>query len=82
MPSTTIRVSLETRDTLQTLSKTQRRSIQEVAEAAVEVYRRQQLLSAANRAYTALRADGEAQRLWEENLAEWDETLTDGLGPE
>ena len=82
MPSTTIRVSLETRNALHSLAKAQGRSIQEITEAAVEVYRRQALLEAANRAYAALSTGDKARRSWEQELSIWNEALTDGLEPE
>ncbi len=82
MSSTTIRVSLETKSALQHLSKAQGKSVQQVTAEAVEVYRRQALLGAANRAYAALGADEGARRSWDEELSEWDAVLNDGLESE
>ena len=56
MTTTTIRVSLRTRDLLQELAQTSGSSMQAVLEQALEQYRRQQLLEETNAAYAALRA--------------------------
>lgn len=77
MASTTVRVSLATRDILHKLSQKQDKSVQEIAEAAVENYRRQALLAEANAAYARLDAAA-----WHDELAIWDETLGDGLEDE
>jgi predicted transcriptional regulator len=61
------------------LSASSGKSIQAILEQAIEQYRRQQFLEAADRAYIALRNDTEA---WQEELEErsvWDITLEDGL---
>lgn len=79
MATTTIRVSIRTRDLLQELAHTSGSSMQAVLEHALEQYRRQQLLEATNAAYAALRAAPEhGVDLKEEHLA-WDQTLADGL---
>jgi fructose-1,6-bisphosphatase/sedoheptulose 1,7-bisphosphatase-like protein len=80
--STTIRVSTVTRDTLHSLSKARGKSIQDVTEAAVELYRRRTLLEEANRAYAAVQEDSGAKQLWREELNAWDATSIDGLEPE
>ena len=56
--------------------------MQALLDEAVEHYRREKLLNAANAAYAKLRADPES---WREELAErqqWDATLADGLESE
>lgn len=61
------------------LSASSGKSIQAILEQAIEQYRRQLFLEAANQAYLALRNDSEA---WQEELEErsvWDITLEDGL---
>jgi predicted transcriptional regulator len=77
--TTTIRVSLRTRDLLQELAKTSGSSMQAVLEQALEQYRRQQLLDATNAAYAVLRADPEAWASLEQEHLAWDQTLADGL---
>lgn len=79
MASTTVRVSRQTHTVLGELAKESGLSIQEVLAQAVEAYRRQQWLAAANAEYAALRANPDA---WAEEEAErrlWDATLMDGL---
>lgn len=79
MATTTIRISMRTRDLLQEIAHTSGRSMQAVLEQALEQYRRQQLLEATNAAYAALRAAPEyGADLKQEQLA-WDQTLADGL---
>ena len=79
MATTTIRVSLRTRDLLQELAQTSGSSMQTVLEQALEQYRRQQLLEATNAAYAALHADPEAWTNLEQERLAWDQTLADGL---
>ena len=76
---TTIRVSEKTRATLRALAAARGESINEVAEKAVDLFRRQQLLETTNAACAALCRDPEA---WQELQAErttLDGTLADGL---
>jgi len=79
MTTTTIRISLRTRDLLQELAHTSGSSMQAVLEQALEQYRRQQLLEATNAAYAALRADPEGWMGLEQEHLAWDQTLADGL---
>jgi len=61
------------------LSASSGKPIQTVLEQAIEQYRRQQFLAAANQAYITLRDRPED---WQEELEEreaWDSTLEDGL---
>ena len=80
MTTTTIRVSLRTRDLLQELAQTAGSSMQAVLEQALEQYRRQQLLEEINAAYAALRAAPEAWTDLEQERLAWEQTLADGLG--
>ncbi len=77
--STTIRVSEKTRDILHALARDVGLPMAEVVEKAVEQYRRQQILDAANADYAALRADPAAWAEVQAERAVWDITLTDGL---
>jgi hypothetical protein len=79
MTTTTIRVSLHTRDLLQELAQTSGSSMQAVLEQALEQYRRQQLLEETNAAYAALRATPEAWADLEQERLAWEQTLADGL---
>ena len=76
--TSTVRVSESTRRTLKDLSETERVPMQTLVERAIETYRRERFLEAANRTYAALKANPEA---WKEELAEravWDTSLADG----
>ncbi len=77
--TTTIRVSLKTRDSLQELARRSGVSMQEVVDQALDLYRRQQLLSATNTAYAALHADSDGWQTHQDERVEWDATLNDGL---
>ena len=79
MTTTTIRVSLRTRDLLQELAQTSGSSMQAVLEQALEQYRRQQLLEETNAAYAALRAAPEAWADLEQERLAWEQALADGL---
>lgn len=79
MPTTTIRVSVQTRDALHQLAEASGTSMQKVLDHALEVYRRQQLLEQANAAYGAVREDDEAWAEVERERQAWDATLNDGL---
>jgi len=78
MSSSTVRVSAETKETLQKLSARTGRKLRELLDEAVERYRRELFLEEANAAFGALRADKGA---WaeEEERAAWEGTLPDGL---
>jgi predicted transcriptional regulator len=79
MMSTTIRVSEKTRDTVHDLARNVGVPMAEIVERAIEQYRRQHILDAANAQYAALRADPEAWAEIEAERALWDATLADGL---
>ena len=79
MASVNIRISEKSRDVLKEISREDGCSIHQVADHAVESYRRRRLLEETNRAYAALRADKDA---WAEESAErviWDVAVSDGL---
>ena len=80
MPTTTVRITTDTADTLRELARSTGRSMQDLLAAAVDAYWRRLLLDETNAAYAALRADPKA---WQEELEErrlWDATLMDDLG--
>ncbi len=79
MPTTTVRVTPETRAILQELSRESKQSMQWLLAKAVEQYRRQLVLQRANEAYAALRAHpGEWSKEQEERRI-WDGALADDL---
>jgi hypothetical protein len=79
MTTTTIRISMQTRNLLQELARSSGVSMQAVLEQAIEQYQRQQLLAETNAAYALLRSDPEVWAEIEHERNEWDQTLADGL---
>ena len=77
--TTTIRVSTDTRDMLQTLARTTGVSMQDILAAALEQYRRQYVLSITNAAYAAVHANTQLWAEVEQEREVWDQTLADGL---
>lgn len=80
--TTTIRVTVETRDLLRALARQTGLSLQELVRQALEGFRRQQLLAQTNAAYAALEQNPHAWRDLEREREEWDGTLGDGLPEE
>lgn len=78
MSTTTIRIRRETRDRVREIADTTGLSMQSVIERALELYRRQQMLSALNEAYAALHNDEAAWSALEAERAEWDVALING----
>ncbi len=81
-PTTTIRVSSKTRDTLQEMAHESGLPMIQLVEEAVQAYQDRQLLEAINTAYAALREDPIAWAELLEERSEWDVTLGDGLEEE
>lgn len=79
MSTTTIRISTSTHTLLRELARQTGGSMQSVLEAALEQYRRHQVLMATNAAYAALRDDRERWAELERERTEWDQTIADGL---
>lgn len=74
----TVRISATSHQALRDLAEREKAPLQTVLERAIENYRRQRFLEAANRQYAALRANPDS---WEQETAErdaWDTTLGDG----
>lgn len=79
MSTTTMRVSLKTRNTIQELAEDTGMTMQDIIDRAVAAYQRQQLLEATNAAYAALKNEPEAWNELLEERAVWDVTLDDAL---
>jgi hypothetical protein len=77
--TTTVRVSLETRETLRRLAQEEGLALHEVLSRAVERYDREQFIKRTNEEYARLRADPVAWKELEDERALWDATLLDGL---
>jgi hypothetical protein len=76
---TTVRIKQETREALRELERQTGERTPELLARAVDQFRRSLILAETNVAYGALRASGADRADLEEERAEWDETLVDGL---
>ena len=77
-----VRVSPRAHQLLLQLAEEEQQSMQAVLDRALERYRRERFLRAANADFEALRRD---QKAWKEELRErqvWERTLADGLAKE
>lgn len=73
-----VRLSPRAHQLLRQLAKEADESMQSVLDKAIESYRREEFLRAANRDYAALRRNAKG---WKEELRErelWEQTLADG----
>jgi len=77
--TTMMRVDTNSHAILRDLAAQQHTSMQDVLARAVEAYRRQQLIDATSAAYAALRANPEAWKHYQAEIASLDGALTDGL---
>ncbi len=77
--ATTMRITERSHETLRRLSDEAKLSMQEIADRAIEEYRRRQILEQTNAAYAGLRLDPEAWQQELEERADWEDTLADGL---
>jgi len=74
-----VRISARSHRLLRQLADEADESMQAILDKAIESYRREEFLRAANRDYEAIRRNRKA---WKEELAErrvWEHTLADGL---
>lgn len=75
--ASTVRISETSHQALRELAAQEKAPLQTVLERAIENYRRQRFLEAANRQYAVLREDTNA---WKDELAErdaWDQAAND-----
>ena len=80
--SVTVRISPETRETVQRIARESNESMQSVIAKAVEEYKRYLLIERTNEAFAALRVQ---PKRWAEELEEqrlWNATLNDDLEEE
>jgi len=82
MGQTTVRISERTRGTLRALARLQKRTMQDVLEAAVEAARRAAFIDALNANYAEARRDAATWSVVREERAAWEATLGDGLRDE
>jgi predicted transcriptional regulator len=79
MSAGTVRITPETRATLQELAKESKQSMQELVAKAVEQYRRQLILQRTNEAFSKVRGQRGAWSKETEERHIWDSALSDGL---
>jgi predicted transcriptional regulator len=82
MGTTTIRVTSESRDKVRILSEQTGLKQQEVIDQAVEAFRRQLFLDAANSAFADLNSNEAASKAEQVERDAWDSTLNDGASAE
>ena len=82
MATTTIRVTSESRDKVRILSEKTGLKQQEVIDQAVEAFRRQVFLDAANSAFADLNSNKATAIVENAERQEWKDTLNDGLRDE
>ncbi|MBU1670054.1 MAG: ribbon-helix-helix protein, CopG family [Actinobacteria bacterium] len=80
--STTIRVNLKTKKTIEELAASTGNSQVEIVAEAVEKYRRRRLLQEINESFARLRENPEEWEDYQREVREWDSTLMDGLEEE
>lgn len=73
------RISEKTHRIAKELADESGKTLQQVLDDAIEMYRRNQFLEECNAAYAALRCDEEAWAMEQAERAELDNTLGDGL---
>jgi hypothetical protein len=76
MAGTTIRIREETREALRELERRTGEGTQDLLARAIDQFRRSVILAETNSAYDRLSESAELTA----ELADWDATLTDGLG--
>lgn len=74
-----VRLPAKTHQKLRELAKKEHKGIGEVVEEAVAVLERERFWQEMERGYAKLRADPEAWKEWQDELALWDSTLMDGI---
>ena len=77
-----VRISPHAHELLRQLAEDEQRSMQSILDRALEEYRRERFLRAANADFAALKGDGDA---WKQELGErelWEQTLADGISGE
>ena len=79
IPAATIHVRPATRQTLEQLATDTRSSVQNVLDAAVEVYRRQVFLEQTNQALADLRKEDRTWKEYQQEIEQWETTGNDGL---
>ncbi len=82
MRASTVRISPRAHELLRQLAEEGQQSMRSVLDDAIERYRRERFLLAANADFAALRTEGKA---WNQELHErelWEKTTSDGISKE
>lgn len=74
-----VRISETTHELLRSLSSSEGRPMQEIIDNAMEIYRRKAFLDGLSNDFRLLREDAETWNEHEEEMADWNNTLEDGL---
>ncbi|HEV2066279.1 MAG TPA: hypothetical protein VGR08_05540 [Thermomicrobiales bacterium] len=79
MAMVSIRVSKETQDVLRAIAKQERRPMSAITDEALRAYRKELRWRRAEADYARLAANEEQFREYQEEIALWDSTSSDGL---
>lgn len=79
MAMVSIRVSRETQEVLRVIAEEERRPMSTITDEALRAYRRELLWQRAEADYARLAADDEQFRDYQDEIALWDSTSSDGL---
>ncbi len=74
-----LRVSEHTHEKVRKMSNESKLTMQEITDRAIEAYRRQQILERTNAVYATMHVSPQMWQEEQEERAEWDTTLNDGL---
>ena len=77
-----VRISPRAHELLRQLADEEQRSMQSVLDRALERYRRERFLRAANADFAALKRDAKAWKQELRDRALWEQTLGDGISKE
>ncbi len=74
-----LRVNERTHEKVRKMSSESKLTMQEITDRAIEAYRRQQILERTNAVYATMQVSPQVWQEEQEERAEWDTTLNDGL---
>lgn len=74
-----IRIPVETHQKLRELAKKEHKGLGEIVDEAIDAWEMEQIWRQAEAAHARLRADPEAWKEWQDEIALWDSTLMDGI---
>jgi hypothetical protein len=77
-----VRISPRAHELLRQLAEEEQRSMQSILDRALERYRRERFLRAANADFAALKQDAKSWKQELRDREQWEQTLADGLSEE